>query len=303
MMDVTTTTRACSLDLEKKPIPILKTMRRLRDAGFRVLDWYAPDCELLGDATRANQLDAWKRWAGEAREQAERLGLSFRQMHALDQDLTKGQDQVDHVEAMNEMSFHAAQILGVRCAAIHPLISKPGRRDRASCLKDNTAYFRRKSEVAGRFGITLALENMLTKRHFDGRMEWRFCTCLEDHVELVQSIDCENVRYCFDVGHANYTNTDVRSAIAAMKDDLVAIHVHDNDGFSDQHLIPFQGTIDFEIFTRALANDYRGDMTMEVLKGANGMPTVVADPALKTVYESARYLAGRVWHHKHKREE
>ena len=138
-MDVVSTTRACSLDLEKKPIPILKTMRRLRDAGFRVLDWYAPDCELLGDATRANQLDAWKRWAGKAREQAERLGLSFRQMHALDQDLTKGQDQVDHVEATSEMSSMPPRSSG--CAAPpFILISKPGR-VRASCLKDNRHTF------------------------------------------------------------------------------------------------------------------------------------------------------------------
>ena len=225
----------------------------------------------------------------------DRLGLVFRQMHALEQNFVLEAEYTRYIHNMLEMTFRAAHILGVRDVAIHPILSAPNRRNFDHCLKDNREYFLRLADLAGTYGLRLAIENMLSKRHFDGREEWRFCTNWLEHRALVEAIGCENVGYCFDVGHAHYTGTDLYATPMAMGKRLFAIHVHDNDTFSDQHLLPWQGTIDFCQFTQGLANSgYEGNMTMEVTNAANHMPCEMAQHTLRAIYESACFLADMV---------
>ena len=68
---------------------------------------------------------------------------------------------------------------------------------------------------------------------------------------------------CYDSGHChahfndefNYSN---------FKDRIFAVHLHDNDGTSDQHLTPFDGTIDWELVLNKLReNGYVGPTTLE----------------------------------------
>lgn len=294
-MNVATTTRAAVRGYGGERYSIFKTLAMLRDAGFAIVDWYAPECELLDEREESGDCDRWRRWACEVREYAEKLGLRFSQMHALDQNYARGEAYARHILRASERTFLAAQILGVRDVAIHPILSVPERRDFDRCIEDNVAYFSKLADTAGKYGLRLAIENMLSKRHFDGKEEWRFCTDWRAHRELVSALDFENVGYCFDVGHANYTGTDPYDVPVAMGKRLFAIHVHDNDAFSDQHLLPYQGTIDFDRFTRGLADaGYDGNMTMEVVNAANRMPEPMAMLTLKAICEAARHLADKV---------
>ena len=52
------------------------------------------------------------------------------------------------------------------------------------------------------------------------------------------------VGICLDFGHA-HMDGDVVDAIETVSEHLVATHVHDNRGKSDDHLVPFDGTIDW----------------------------------------------------------
>jgi sugar phosphate isomerase/epimerase len=54
-----------------------------------------------------------------------------------------------------------------------------------------------------------------------------------------------NLNYCFDVGHAHMTNG-VAAEFELMKDRIRSTHVHDNDGQTDGHLFPGQGTVDWK---------------------------------------------------------
>ena len=295
MMNVATTTRAVVRGCGGERYSIFKTLAMLRDAGFSIVDWYAPECELLDGREEAGDCERWKRWACEVRDCAEKLGLRFCQMHALDQNYARGEAYAQYISRASEKTFLAAQILGVRDAAIHPILSAPERRDFDHCIADNVAYFSKLAVTAGKYGLRLAIENMLSKRHFDGTEEWRFCTSWQAHRALVSALDFENVGYCFDVGHANYTGTDPYDVPVAMGKRLFAIHVHDNDTFSDQHLLPYQGTIDFNRFTQGLADaGYAGNMTMEVINAANRMPEPMAMLTLKAICEAARHLADKV---------
>ncbi|MGN0802667.1 MAG: sugar phosphate isomerase/epimerase family protein [Candidatus Faecivicinus sp.] len=299
-MNVATTTRAIVRNSSGGRYSIFQTLDLLKEAGFTIIDWYAPECELLGEGDGICDAERWRRWAHEVREYAAKLGLRFCQMHALDQNYAKGEAYAQYISIASERTFLAAEILGIRDVAIHPVISVPERRQPDRCIEDNVAYFSKLADTAGRYGLRLAIENMLSKRHFDGQEEWRFCTEWRTHCELVSALDFENVGYCFDVGHANYTGTDPYDVPVAMGRRLFAVHVHDNDAFSDQHLLPYQGTIDFDRFTQGLADSgYSGNMTMEVINAANRMPDRMARLTLKAIYESAVHLADKVEAAKH----
>jgi sugar phosphate isomerase/epimerase len=59
---------------------------------------------------------------------------------------------------------------------------------------------------------------------------------------------------CFDTGHALMACKDNCLEYAQRyADRLFMIHIHDNHGTSDEHLIPFEGNFDWEGFAPVLA--------------------------------------------------
>jgi sugar phosphate isomerase/epimerase len=53
-----------------------------------------------------------------------------------------------------------------------------------------------------------------------------------------------DLKICFDTGHAHMTGG-VQSAFRSLRKRIAAIHVHDNHGDEDEHLLPFEGEIDW----------------------------------------------------------
>jgi sugar phosphate isomerase/epimerase len=53
-----------------------------------------------------------------------------------------------------------------------------------------------------------------------------------------------DLKICFDTGHAHMAGG-VQSAFRTLQERIAAIHVHDNHGDKDEHLLPFEGKIDW----------------------------------------------------------
>lgn len=51
--------------------------------------------------------------------------------------------------------------------------------------------------------------------------------------------------HCFDCGHRNCFTPQI-DYLAKYGDRLIATHIHDNEGLNDHHLLPFDGSIDWE---------------------------------------------------------
>jgi sugar phosphate isomerase/epimerase len=62
-----------------------------------------------------------------------------------------------------------------------------------------------------------------------------------------------DLKICFDTGHAHMTGG-VQPAFAVLKERILSTHVHDNRRENDDHLLPFDGEIDWEETVR----DFRG---------------------------------------------
>jgi sugar phosphate isomerase/epimerase len=64
-------------------------------------------------------------------------------------------------------------------------------------------------------------------------------------VDLIErNFDGANLGICMDIGHAHLLG-DTAEAIETTSEYLVTTHIHDNHGRADDHLVPFQGTIDW----------------------------------------------------------
>ena len=79
----------------------------------------------------------------------------------------------------------------------------------------------------------------------------------------------DNFTVCVDTGHSNkamrYGNPTPADVIRRIGKDIDVLHLNDNDTFTDQHKIPYTGTIDFDDVFNALDEiEYKGIYNMEL---------------------------------------
>ena len=128
-------------------------------------------------------------------------------------------------------------------------------------------------------GVTLAFENQRKL----GNIGWVF-----DEYE-----NCDTVRFCWDCGH-EACFTFGREYMPLFGKKLVCTHIHDNSAEfnADQHLIPFDGKIDFSRFAEHIRNSgYTGPLTLEVIpSNSNRYVGVCADDYLQKAANAIKKL-------------
>jgi sugar phosphate isomerase/epimerase len=70
---------------------------------------------------------------------------------------------------------------------------------------------------------------------------------------LFERYDRAFLGICFDTGHGNVSSRDCLHFARRYTERLFITHIHDNHGSGDEHLIPFEGTFNWEGFAEILA--------------------------------------------------
>jgi sugar phosphate isomerase/epimerase len=149
-----------------------------------------------------------------------------------------------------------ARVLGCRDIVVHPvgLGSKmtDGWRERA------LAESGRGLDRLGReFGVRFLIENMPPPY---------FGTDVRPLCRVVDALASPHVGLAYDSGHAMLAGDPV-GIVRLMGPRLWGVHLHDNRGLQDDHLIPGTGIIPFEEVARALAEvHYGGTFMIEVYR-------------------------------------
>lgn len=77
-------------------------------------------------------------------------------------------------------------------------------------------------------------------------------------------VETADVGICLDFGHA-HMDGDLLDAIETVSEHLIATHVHDNRGRQDDHLLPFEGTIDWAGALTAIQKvGFEGTLMLEI---------------------------------------
>jgi len=106
---------------------------------------------------------------------------------------------------------------------------------------------------------------------------------------LDRDFEGTSVGLCMDFGHAHLMG-DVADAIEIAAEHLVTTHVHDNKRREDDHLVPYQGTIDWPAALVTMRKiGYDGTYMMEL--ASTGSPAVVLDEARRARQRIERALA------------
>lgn len=114
------------------------------------------------------------------------------------------------------------------------------------------AGLRRLQEIcdyAESLGVKVAFENTKIKGYLD---------------YVIDNIKNSNVGICYDSGHV-HAHFDDEFDFDKFKGRIFAVHLHDNDGSVDEHLLPFEGTIDWDnVISKLKENGFEGYTTLEI---------------------------------------
>ncbi len=106
-------------------------------------------------------------------------------------------------------------------------------------------------------------------------------------VRMIEEEDLPSLGICLDVGHARLQG-DVIDALETVAGYLVTTHLHDNGGRRDDHLLPFDGVIDWpELLIGLQKVGYDGTLMLELAAGPDGpLPTLRRAGAARRRLES-----------------
>lgn len=145
------------------------------------------------------------------------------------------QAAVDEMKRALDLAAHVP----FRFAVVHVGVAEeefhPRKFDAAEASLDALRAF------AGARGVELLLENIPNQLSTPQRL-----------LELIERTGWSDQRLCFDTGHAHLTGG-VAADFEPLRARVASTHVHDNHGEKDDHLFPFEGTIDWEAALRAFA--------------------------------------------------
>lgn len=185
------------------------------------------------------------------------------------------QDSVRYIQD----SIKTAASLGAPLVSICPghSLYGQGREDAWERLKES---LRTLSSFASGHGIRLAVEPA-------DRYETDLVQTSDDALLLLEELGLDNVGVVFDTGHGHVLGENLAEAVRKLGSALFHIHIDDNHGQRDEHLIPGDGTIDFAAFLAGLEQmGYRGFLTVELGFGYTINPDEAVRESAKRILEA-----------------
>lgn len=238
-------------------IGYIDCMKRVKAAGFDAIDLNL--CQLCAHKTTLH-LPAWQKDAEEIAQAAADLGLRLPQCHLpFKSAKVNWRSEADYAYYL-QMFYRAidvAAVIGFPWAVVHPDRYKEREEmDFDALVRENHREYDPLVEYALKKGVNIAFENM-NKGHFSDAREL---------VEYIDSYHDARVGACWDTGHANmyYKGEKQWDALHTVGSRLHATHIDDNRAKDDLHLLPWEGTVDWQCVTAALRDiGYDGTLILE----------------------------------------
>ena len=265
---------------------LLAGLKKMREHGYECIDYNMADT-LSG--LYLHEGEELKNKAEELRREIEGASITVSQTHGPwrwpPRDFTVG-DREERFEKMAK-AIRITRLLGCSRFVIHPLM--PFGFDSDPCpeklWKMNAEFFKRLLPTAVGNDVVICLENMPMAALSISRPE--------DVLRFAKAMHSPNFKVCLDTGHCAVLGISPADAVRLLgREYLYALHVHDNDGVNDSHLIPYDGVIDWDGFSRALSDiGFDGCLSLETeVRGE--MPDTERDKKERLLAKTALKLAG-----------
>ena len=201
------------------------------------------------------------------KEAAAKYGVEFFQAHAPVRSLYKSEAASDYMLHVFEKSLMVCRYLNCPYLVVHPFFL--GYSEALTPEESWNANIRRYSHLipaAKEYGVTICLENMFWSHR--GKIYGADCQDPDEtnrYIDTLNEIAGEKVfAFCYDVGHSNLIGRDIYGVVTRLGHRIECLHIHDNDGWDDQHLAPYMGCADWNRFVKGMrAIGYRGELNFE----------------------------------------
>jgi len=217
--------------------PYEERIKLIKDAGFQsVMIWWGEEHREINTLKEMEPEIARKYGL-----RVENAHLPFYGINAIWEDSTDGDDLLDkYLLNIDDCKKH-----GIPTAVMHVT----GGDDPPQFNKLGLGRFKQLTERAEKNNVTITLENV-----------WRL-----DYLSYIFSnIKSDKLKFCFDSGHENCFTPGV-DCLAEFGHRLGALHLHDNDGTGDQHMLPFNGSVNWQRIMKKLKElNYKETITLEV---------------------------------------
>jgi sugar phosphate isomerase/epimerase len=154
-----------------------------------------------------------------------------------DPERVRRQEAVDEIKRALDLAEYIPFRYSIQHVARARDVSDPRRWDAACSSLENLSLFARQR------GVTIALENTPGEMATPANLK-----------TFLDQTRLPGLKLCFDLGHAHLEGN-VSAGVEAARDLIATTHVHDNRGERDDHLLPYDGTIDWNAALAALPQD------------------------------------------------
>lgn len=185
-------------------------------------------------------------------------------------------DSVDKLKNWVDL-FYA---LGIRAAVLHPGSCEEGTEE-ALAMERRVKALKTLCDYTQGSGLTICIENMSKGVYTD----------VEPLLSLLEAVGSHQLGICLDTGHLHITGGDQYAFITRAGVHLQAVHIADNEGERDQHMMPFgRGTVDWDAVCRGLRGiGYNGFCSFEI-PGESHAPFEIRQMKLTYVKGMMEYL-------------
>ena len=194
------------------PLPIEERLRLIKQAGFdaTILWWQEDDKHLQPEMARKIGLEV------------ENIHVPFNNPNSLWKDGFDGEDYTNMlITCLDDCHKHA-----IPSAVIHIT----GFSDPPEITYIGLDRIKRLVDFAEKKSVNLAFENLNFLQHID---------------YVFKNIKSSRLGFCYDSGHENAFHPDT-DCLEKYGDKLFALHLDDNFGNADTHLLPYDGTINWD---------------------------------------------------------
>lgn len=288
-MEISTSTNIVAFMPGRMRNPMEFCIRQCAEGGYRTLDINL--CEAMNPWSRLRQ-DDWEEYIKEIAKLAEELGIRFHQSHLPYYDIFADPQPDETMELLVRRSIIASGMLGVKWCVTHPGTVYGSEKDIAAQIGKNLDYYRKHLETAKRSGVGICLENDFGYLRNDPRLPL-FCGNTEELIALTDAFSDPSIGICYDFGHANLCpDPNHRNNLNRIGRRLKAVHVQDNHGKTDEHLMPFYGNIDWQQAMAGLADiGFEGPLTYEIQEHGRNLPNHMKQQVVKESLEVGARLA------------
>ncbi len=134
-----------------------------------------------------------------------------------------------------------AALMGIPLAVTHPIAIYSKEISYGDWVRKNMAFLTPVVEYGKEKGVKLCIENMPSEK--ESPDDHLYGSCALNISSLAEKLNCG---ICWDTGHANISGYKQSEQLEVLKGRLDVLHIHDNNGVRDEHLVPFDGNVDWE---------------------------------------------------------